>query len=306
MRTILRRKFSVPAAMALVAILSIAGVADTPKTSVKADKTEAGSKAPAKPNLGNWWEKSSLDFDTMPTQFLFHGTANASYMNAQGNSQGSMFNGSVDLTARKERYTNHFLAQHRRQDMTYGFGGGSVNLTESTLKDYLDYDLTARTLVLAGIEDYHNSFLFIDRRVTYYGGFGATPVETKQHLVNVTGGLGYANFKFDRTGMLHVNPVAVAGLPTITPSSGGALVTETWRWTFSDKVTLMQDATYMKYFNQVLGHRWDFGVNLNVPLAKYVSFVPSYRIRDEVNAITNALGVKPQDRTLSLGLSVSF
>jgi len=312
MHSMSHKKRLLAATAAVTVFLSVLCAADTPKDTAKAKKSDASGAVAktetSKPSLGNWWDKSSLEFDKVPSQVLFHGTANASYMNAQGNTQGSMFSGSVDLIARKERYTNHLIAQDRKQNMTYGFGGGSVNLTETTLKDFVEYDLTSHALAVAGVEDYHNSFLFIDRRLTYYGGLGSTLVETKQHLINVIGGIGYANFKFDRANMVKVSPVAVASLPAtaVTPSSGGALVTETWRWTFSPKLTVMQDGTYMKYFDSALGHRWEFGVNLKVPLAKYVSLVPSYRIRDEVNIITNALRVKPQDRTLSIGLSVSF
>ena len=81
---------------------------------------------------------------------------------------------------------------------------------------------------------------------------------------------------------------AIAGLPALTAAD------------------LMQDSLFLDYFDGALGQRWSLGLDLNVPLSKRFSIAPGYRIRAENNEIIKAVGVKPQDRTLSIGIRVSI
>ena len=41
--------------------------------------------------------------------------------------------------------------------MTYGLGGGSVETHEHTISNHAEYDLTKRTVLVAGIEEYQNT-----------------------------------------------------------------------------------------------------------------------------------------------------
>jgi hypothetical protein len=117
--------------------------------------------------------------------------------------------------------------------------------------------------------------------------------------------LGHADFTFDRAQMMRVNPQKVGVLDT-SPSSGGALAMQTWRWRPSPRFNFTEDAGYMKYFNTSLGYRWTVNLSGNVPIDKRFSFNASYRVKKESNNIITALGVLKEDRTFLLGFRVSI
>ncbi|HWB85703.1 MAG TPA: DUF481 domain-containing protein [Bryobacteraceae bacterium] len=266
----------------------------------------AADAQPGKHEVADWWQKSSVATTPIPEPVFFHVDGSLSYMNAQGNTDGSTFDAGAAFDVRKWRFTNYFSAQFSKRDITYGFGGGNVNYTENTVRDQLEYDLTKRAMLVGGIEDYENTLIFMDKRFTVFGGAGLAAVERENQRLLFTGGLGHVDFRFDRDAMLRVNPTSVADLATTTPTSGGALIAQTWHWRVSPRLSFDQTGTYMTYFNHNLGHRWDIGANFNVPLTKVFSCVFGYQIKDEDNAYVRALGVKLQDRTLTMGFKVSW
>ena len=266
---------------------------------------QSAQQAPKKRDLGAWWGKSSMDYNPLPEQWLFHATGTFSYMNASGNTAGT----TVDVTAagdvRKNRFTSHTFVQDSRKKMVYGFTRSSVDYTERTLREQLDYDLAWYAKLVAGIEDYQYTLIFMDKRLNIYGGVGGTFYRNAKQQVTLTAGLGHADFVFERAQMMRVNPRQVGVLDT-SPSSGGALAMQTWRWTVSPRFNFTEDASYMKYFESDLGHRWTINLNGNFPIDKRFSFNVSYRVKEETNAIVKALGVLPQDRTFLLGFRVTI
>jgi hypothetical protein len=226
-------------------------------------------------------------------------------MDARGNSNGSVLNGSSEFDIRKLRFTDRTNASLSRQDISY-FAQGHVGYSEVTLRNELEYDLTAHALVLGGIEYYRNTLMFMDRRLTEYFGGGITlSGENGRQSLELIAGIGHASFAFDRVGISHVNPAALATLPTLTPSSGGALGMEIWHWKVSPRLALMQDTSYMEYFDTILGHKWVFDAEANMPISKIFSTVIGYHLKDENNVFVNELGVKPRDTQVTVGIRVS-
>jgi len=62
----------------------------------------------------------------------------------------------------------------------------------------------------------------------------------------------------------------------------------------------------MKFFDSYLGHQAMVNVNLDVPLSKHIGIMPAYQIIDQDNQIVDALGVKTEDRVLTLGAKLSW
>ncbi len=79
---------------------------------------------------------------------------------------------------RKRRLTNRATVDLRDSDMTYGASGGSSDYSMATLRNHVEYDLSKRTVVVTGVELYHNSLYFMDSRITGYVGAGMTVLET--------------------------------------------------------------------------------------------------------------------------------
>src|SRR5205823_5275424 len=134
-----------------------------------------------------------------------------------GNTEGSAFEPKAELQVRRWRFTDRFLAEYSRRDLVYGGGGGSVNTTESTIRNHLGFDITKRFVAVAGFEDYRNTLMFMDRRFTVYTGLGAELIAREKHQVYLIAGIGQSDFRFDREAMLRINPTAVASLQTTNP-----------------------------------------------------------------------------------------
>lgn len=291
---------SLTAVMVLLFVpaMCFAGQNDSPDASGNAPK-------PASPAEAEWWTKSSLETPTIPPQFLYHIEGTLSYMDAQGNTNGSLFNGQTGFDIRKWRFTDRVVASLSKQDIAY-FGQGKVNFSEDTLRNELEFGITRRSLLVGGIEDYRNTLMFMDERLTEYFGGGITlSGEASKQTLELIAGVGYSEFTFDSGGIERINPNALAQLPTLTPSSGGGYGMEIWHWKALPQLALMQDTSYMNYFNQVLGHKWMFDVEANMPIAKIFSTVVGYHLKDENNVFINTLGVRPRDQQVTVGLRVS-
>ncbi len=265
---------------------------------------QAAANAPAK--LGSWWERSSLSYPTVPTEFLFHGTGNLHYRDAEGNTSGTVFGGGVSLTFRKLRFTDSLIETLEKNNLTYAFNSGSAHFTQNTVLNQLDFDISKTVMAVGGIEDYRNTMIFIDRRLTEYAGLGYTPEQSERFSLNLIGAAGYSNFLFDATGINAINPAIVPSLPMLSPGSAGGVIMNNLHLAINPAVSLDENASFMKYTNSILGHRWEVAVNLTIPIAKRLSIQPGYQIKEESNIYTTALRVKPQDRTFNLGLGIQF
>jgi hypothetical protein len=260
--------------------------------------------APKKQDLSSWWQKNAMKLKPLPAQWLFHGDGTLSYVNASGNMSGSTLDVAADGEVRKDRFTDHLLAELSRKDIVYGLGLGSVDYAERTLREQLDFDPVESITFFATIEDYKNTLMYMDKRLLVYGGMGGRVFKNEKSEVDLNGGMGYADFTFDRARLLSADP-SQAGLNT-SPSSGGAIGTQTWRWAVSPRFSFSEDASYMKYFDSYLGYRWTINLNGNIPINKLFSFNVRYRIKEETATIIKALGVFPQDRTFLMGIRVSI
>jgi hypothetical protein len=274
-----------------------------PATGTPSATASSAPAAPRKQDIGRWWEKSSREYSPLLDQWLFHAEGTVSYMNAAGNASGSTFDTSDRMDIRKDRCTAHSVVQWSRQDMTYGFGEGAVNYTERTLREQVDCDVTKTLFFVVGIEDYQNTLWYMDKRLKAYVGGAATLFENEKHQLTFTGGLGHANFTFDRDRIMELP------FPTnidYNPSSGGALGIQTWRWKVCSRLTFNEIATYMKYFDSYLGYNWAMNLNADVPIDKRFAFRLTYRVQDQANRIVTALHVFEQDRAFLLGVKVSM
>jgi hypothetical protein len=262
----------------------------------------AAEKAPVQPENAGWWLKSSLSDQPMPTKTLFHFQGTLSYMSAQGNTDGSLFDTKGELQLRRWRFTNRLMAEYVRKDLVYGGGGGSINTTESTIRNHVGFDITKRFVLVAGLENYKNTLMFMDGRFTVYTGVGTELIQREKHQVYLVVGVGQSNFRFDRQAMLRINPSAVESLQTTNPDSAGTLLMQNWNWKITPIVTLHQDGTYMDFTHGELGNRWSLGFDVNIAVARRFSVAVGYNARHEDNAFIRALHVKPYDRSFTTGM----
>jgi hypothetical protein len=276
-----------------------------------ATSSDAQNEPPAqKQNLGNWWQKSSLYYHPVSERFLAHVDGTLAYSESQGNTTGSTFNGKLDLSLRKARFTARSTGWLMKQNIVYGFNAGSAHVTQDLLREQINYDLTPHSSLLAGVEDYAYTLIFMNDRFTEYGGYGVGLLADTKQKLNLVGAMGYSQFGFDRASMLGIpSPIihaAVLALPTTSPSGAGAMAMESYRLELPHQLTLNENGSYMKFVDSYLGHQAMVGVTLDVPFSKHVGFQPGYQLIDQDNQIIDALQVKTEDRVLSLGLKLAW
>jgi len=274
-----------------------------------APQAPAAAKPPAAkpPEIDRWWTKSAALYTPIVEKWQFHADGIFSYMDGQGNTAGSTLDISGSGEVRKKRFTAHTFAQLSRKNLTYITTHSSVDYEERTLREQGDYDAKRYLTLVAGIEDYRNTLMFMNERLNVYGGVGSTLYQDKKkkHQLYLMGAAGHSDLVFNRTALLQINPREV-GVINTSPSSAGFLGMQSWRWAPNAKFNFSEEATYMKYDLTSLGHRWTINLSPNFPLNKWFSFNVNYRIMEETNVIIQALHVLPQTRTFLLGIKVSI
>jgi hypothetical protein len=307
-----RRVFTAAAAVSLSCTLSLPVLAAA-QDSAGEGQPPAGQGAPAAPakpgganDLGKWWERSSLSYDPVPEKTLKHFTLAFSFTHASGNTDGTQTSKDLDFVVRKHRTTNRATVSLRDSDMTYGATGGSNDYQMATLRNHVEYDISKRTLVAAGVEWYRNTLYFMDSRLTGYVGAGMTVFEAPHHKLSFIGGIGYSAFVFDEESMMQISPDTVSRLPGFSPNTAGAMLMQAWRWQASKHVSIQQSAGITEYVNQDLGQSMDFSIAADIPMNKHVSLGPRYTVHDEDNIYIDALPVKTVDRNFSISVRISF
>jgi hypothetical protein len=299
---------------AVCAVLMVHHVPALAETTEAADVAEQAAPSGATPqaakprSTANWWEKSSIDFlDVRKT--LTHATGSFSFMDATGNTRGRTYDVEGGFDAQRWRVTSEFYFEMSRKKIVYGMGGGSADYHEHTVREQLNLDLTRRLWLLGGVEHYTNTLYFMNRRLNKYGGVGADVYDSDRHHFHVIVALGHADYIFDESEMLTLSPQITANvkaLPTMRPSSGGYLGMQSWHWSITHNLAFDEDATYMDYFQSILGHRWTLNLSGDIAVTKNFSVGPAYRIKKEVNDYVRALTIQPMDRMFLFGFRVSI
>ena len=216
---------------------------------------------PGAPPPVDWWEHNSRADPDGPAPIKVHVEGTVSAVSASGNTDGETINGGAGLVVRKRPLTSRFSAELVKQDVSYGFGAPTTQFTQRTLREQVDVALSRRVTLVAGVEAYRNTILFINDRLTFYTGAGATLRDNARQKIDVIAGVGHVAFTFDSSAIGRISPLALLAIPTTTPTSSAVLGIESWRFTLPNKMTLMEDASYRKYFDDNLGHLWTFGLH---------------------------------------------
>lgn len=270
----------------------------------QAPAAAAGTPAAKKKPPVTWWLMNSKETaSSVPWQFHADGTL--SYMNGVGNSSGYSFDTAAHAWLRWRHWTSHSAIEVGQRNLEYAATRSSVDYVERTLREQLDYDITRNVTFVTGVEHYRNSLMFLDKRLSVYGGLASTLLQNEKHKLTFTAALGRAEYRFDRDAMLEVNRNAVQALDT-NPNSGGVLGMQMWHWTVSPRLIVSENATYMQYFDSLLGHRWTIDLAGTLPIDRRLAFNLSYHVKEETNTFIHALHVFPQDRTFLMGIKVSM
>lgn len=269
----------------------------------------------AKPDLGAWWEKSSLKYSPLPEQWLFHIEGTLDYKHKTGNTQSDLYNGSASLMVRKLRFTNtltyiinkEFTAQLSKT-------GSFVNSTDSdyrSIQDSLRYDLTDRFYAEGGYMWEKDKENYLAGRDSYYAGVGYTLIDAKRHHLGVFFAGGYEREEYPDAVKTAMNMEYL--------EVGAAYFREDYRWNITDRLTykqtfrIIQNLASSNVFNEdlanlhVIGetnrYRWFLINEIYFKLAEHLNFMIGYKVEYDSNPWPT---VERLDTTIKSGIQFSF
>lgn len=278
------------------------------------EKTSVAAQQ-AKPDLGAWWEKSSLKFTSLPEQWLFHIEGTLDYKHKTGNTESDLYNGSASLTVRKLRFTNtlsYIISKEFTKQSSQP--GSPVSQTDSDYRSWQEsfrYDLTRRLYAEGGYIWEKDTANYINGRDSYYAGIGFTLIDTPKFLLDVLVAGGYENEKYPETVRM--------AMDMEENSMRAGYFKENFRWNITDRITykqsfrIIRDFTRTKVFNDelddlhVIGetnrYRWFLINEIHFKIVEHLTFMTGYKIEYDSNPWPT---VEKLDTTIKSGLQFSF
>ncbi len=269
----------------------------------------------AQPDLGSWWEHSSLKFSPLPKPWLFHIEGTLDYKHRTGNTQSDRYNGSVTLMARKQRFTNTFAYIIDKEfSAELNRTGARVNKADSdyrSVQDALRYDLTDRFYAEAGYLWEKDTANYLAGRDSYYGGAGYALIDTKRHRLGVFAAAGYENEMYPDMIKQAMNLDRL--------EVGAAYFREDYRWIINERFTYKQsfriiqnlnstdvyndDASNLHVIGETKRYRWYLINELYFKLTNHVNWMIGYKVEFDSNPWPT---VDRLDTTLKSGLQFSY
>jgi putative salt-induced outer membrane protein YdiY len=277
--------------------------------------TIPASAPQTKPDLGSWWEHSSLKYSPLPEQWLFHVEGTLDYKHRTGNTQSDRYDGSASLMARKRRFTNTFIYMISKEfSAELSQTGSRVNKTDSdyrSVQDALRYDLTDRFYAEGGYMWEKDTANYIAGRNSYYAGVGYALIDAKRHNLGVFFAGGYENEKYPEVIKTAMNLDYL--------EVGAAYFREDYRWNITDRLTYKQtfriiqnlkstdvfnnDVAHLRVIGETNRYRWFLINEIYFKLADHLNFMIGYKVEYDSNPWPT---VEKMDTTLKSGIQFSY
>lgn len=267
----------------------------------------------AKPDLGAWWEKSSLSYSPLPERWLFHIEGSFDYKRKSGNTDSDLYNASTSLMVRKQRFTNtlSYMIDKELVEPTQSSPNNNRNTDYRTIQESLRYDLTARFYADVGYMWEKDTVNMITDRNIFYAGLGHTLLDRQRHHLDIFLAGGYQEEKYPNL----VQVMLGTGREKVT----AGYVKQTYRWKITDSLTynetfrIIYNFESSKVFNDdlsdlhVIGrtnrYRWFLINEILVKLTSYLNFVIGYKIEYDSDPWPTVLD---RDETFKSGLQFSY
>ena len=279
----------------IVVALSAPAFAQAPAAPVPTPAQDAAAREKAR--IANWWHKSAASFDPIPAQTLFHLEGTIAYQNYAGNNSGNVLVGRGQFVWRKQRFSNYWTYAHTEQDVTFGGGTGSVDLTRYTLVPVVRYDFHKSFYLAAGAQKTRDDSFYVHDRRVGYGGIGVVATPHPAHLLGALVAAGYHDTEF------------LGGTARIA-SKGRAFYAEAnWNWTIDPRVSFAVTADYLRYRQDVGlddGSTLDIEPGLTVALSNHIALTLGHTINREENLIVALTRLARTNRTTAVGLRLSY
>jgi len=184
--------------------------------------------APKKEVLGDWWNRSSLEYEPMPSNILYHTELQFGYERDNGNVDAYSDKGGGKLILRLDRFTNslsYAIEKSKQQDIT---SGGATIRDNELGEESLQYDITKKLYFMGGLIREVNRDDLLAWRYALYGGFGYPILALKNHRVELF--MAYADLD-EKYDPLISNILGFSGRKYTA-----AYFNQTYKWTVTDNI----------------------------------------------------------------------
>jgi putative salt-induced outer membrane protein YdiY len=200
-----------------------------------------------------WWIKSSLSYDPLPQQFLFHGEGQYAYTSLSGNATGEIHSGKAIIKVRKAKFTNHFGFQYDKLDQK-GDLVGNYFKENLNLEDMIDFDITEIFYAEIGGFWQKDNIRKIKNRYIYYGGVGlATQIEKSHNLKGIIA-LASVDQKYDLPDNI------LAFYDVVREPFQALYLNQNYTWRVNEGISLSEDFKYIVNLKE--SKRYQYNINL--------------------------------------------
>jgi len=269
-------------------------------------------------DLGNWWLRSPLSYDQMPTQCLYHFEGSYDYSRKTGNYTMDNHKADAIIVVRKNRLTNYLNYTFDKRNTSKPnddlYTENNVNLRNDTkheLTDDLRFALTKRYYIAPGAMWLRDELSMIQDRYTYYLGGGGTLIDTGKYILNFYAAFGHE--ELDYTDDYHnLCKMVMEGYGVSAEDidyEEGTVKTEViylnqvFNWNITDTLSFNESIDFFQDVNDGDKYRWSLDLSFDIQLMNHVYFSPNYREDYNKNP---GLGVRKRDVSIGAGIKISF
>jgi hypothetical protein len=164
---------------------------------------ESAAAKPTKDELGMWWNKSSLTYSPMVTNYLVHTEITYSYTQYEGNLQGHAQDGRMLVALRKNRLTYYHFGELSKKSYKVYVTQSEMNLNDDMFDNVLRFDALKNIYVDLGHRFEDNTERLLKERTDIYAGLGG--YYDKPRLFNVSMFVGGGNETIVYDKMVPIN-----------------------------------------------------------------------------------------------------
>ncbi len=265
----------------------------------------------AKEELGQWWRRSSLNYDPMPEKWLFHTEIQYSFVDKTGNDDGYAHSGDFFTALRKARFTNYLSYKIEKYDFDQSDGEVSSD-DYQMFEESLRFDLTKRLYAQAGFFWERDDTYLVEDRDTWYGGFGYQIVDNKRYGLDLFLSYGHQKEEY--------NSIIVELMDLSEEKTGVTYLSERFNLNITEKLSFIDsfrliynldesgiyeadDAGNYYRVDEEKRYRWTWINSLDYKMNKYLSLVATFKIDYDNNPWPSVLN---RDERLQLSMKLSY
>ena len=271
-----------------------------------------------KQDLGEWWNRNPLTYESVPDDVLIHLEASYNWNRVKGNFTNDKHDFSFLLSLRKKIYTYNFRyaldKRNASRPKSPPHHEDNFDLRKST-KHEIHHDfrlaLTNRIIAGCGLLWLQDDWIKVKNQYTYYGGLGFTVFRHPRLKIDTFAALGYE--ELDHTDEYHENYIKMQDWGNVegirydagTETSKILYLHQKARCYVTRSLALNQSIDYYVDVDDNDKYRWKFNISADMKIMEHIFASVSY-LEEYDNTPESLLGIRKRDTSTSTGVKIVF